>query len=192
MISTTDVTGLDATSVFNTYYRRIDRYILSMIHDPLQADDLAQETFLHANRARDSLRDPGALGTWLYRIATHVSLDWLRKQAREASTELEADLAEIEISEDDTPSLLTTVERKEMSTCVQHYVDQLSDSYRAVIILHDLEGLTAPEIAGLLDISLGSVKIRLHRARCRLRAMLEAHCAFSRDERGVLICDPRP
>src|SRR5512142_2922290 len=98
MTQTAGVTGMDATSVFETYYRRIDRYILSMIHDPRQADDLAQETFLHADRARDSLRDPGALGTWLYRIATHVSLDWLRKQAREASTELDADLDEIEIS----------------------------------------------------------------------------------------------
>ena len=76
-----------------------------------------------------------------------------------------------------------------MSGCVQQYIAQLSDSYRAVILLHDTQGLTNPEIAEMLDLSLATVKIRLHRARKRLREALLRACSFSYDDRGVLICE---
>ena len=79
-----------------------------------------------------------------------------------------------------------------MSACVQRYLDDLSDSYRAVILLHDLHSLSAKQIAELLGVRVGTVKIRLHRARRRLEKALEAACAFSHDERGVLVCQPKP
>ncbi len=78
-----------------------------------------------------------------------------------------------------------------MSACVQDYLAELSDSYRAVILLHDAEGLTNPEIAEMLGVSVATVKIRLHRARAKLRAALARACSFSTDERGVLVCDPK-
>ena len=70
-------------------------------------------------------------------------------------------------------------------------LDGLSDAYRAVILLHDLHGMSGPEIAATLGLSLPTVKIRLHRARRKLRAALEAGCQFSRDERGVLVCESK-
>ena len=79
-----------------------------------------------------------------------------------------------------------------MSSCVQRYMSELSDQYRAVILLHDTQGLTNPQIAGMLDISLATVKIRLHRARKRLREALQRACLFSSDDRGTLVCDPKP
>jgi RNA polymerase sigma-70 factor (ECF subfamily) len=81
------------------------------------------------------------------------------------------------------------IECAEMSECVRQYFDALPDSYRSVIILHDLEGLTNIEIASLLGISLDAAKIRLHRARNRLRAMLVDECDFHVDERGILVCE---
>jgi RNA polymerase sigma-70 factor (ECF subfamily) len=78
-----------------------------------------------------------------------------------------------------------------MSACVQRYVVNLSDTYRAAILLHDCHGLSGPEIAAVLDVPLPTVKIRLHRARERLRAALESGCTFSCDERGVLVCEPK-
>ena len=60
-----------------------------------------------------------------------------------------------------------------------------------MILLHDVEGLTNPEIAELLGASVPAVKIRLHRARNRLRDALAGACSFSTDERGVLVCDPK-
>ncbi len=180
-----------STVIFKGDYNRIFRYIMSMVRDTDEAEDLTQETFLRAYRGRDSLRDEGAQTAWLYRIATHVCLDRLRQYARRAPKESETDLDEVDVAEPDSPSLQQTIEREEMSTCVQRYLNRLSDGYRAVILLHDMHELTAPEIAQLLGESLATVKIRLHRARHKLRIALEAGCAFSYDERSVLTCESK-
>ena len=78
-----------------------------------------------------------------------------------------------------------------MSACVQQYVAHLSDAYRAVLLLHDVDGLNNGEISELLGLPLTTVKMRLHRARRKLQAMLHKACAFDKDERGVLVCDPK-
>jgi RNA polymerase sigma-70 factor (ECF subfamily) len=79
-----------------------------------------------------------------------------------------------------------------MSSCVQDYLETLPDDYRAVILLHDLEGLTNPEIATMLGCSLATAKIRLHRARKKLKEALDNACRFIRDERGVFVCERKP
>ena len=83
------------------------------------------------------------------------------------------------------------MEQREMSDCVRGYLEGLPDAYRTVILLHDVQGLTNPEIAELLGVSLDAVKIRLHRARAKLRSALDQGCRLSHDERGVRICEPR-
>ena len=181
----------NVTIFFKGDYQRIFRYIMSMVHDTAEAEDLTQETFLRAYRRRDSLRDEGAQTAWLYRIATHVCLDRLRQYARRNPMESETDLDQVDVAEPDTPSLQQTIERDEMSACVQRYLNGLPDSYRAVMLLHDMHELTAPEIAQLLGESLANVKIRLHRARRKLKTALEAGCAFSYDERSVLTCESK-
>ena len=180
-----------ATIFFNGDYHRIFRYIISMVQNTLEAEDLTQETFLRAYRRRDSLRNEGAQTAWLYRIATHVCLDRLRQYARRGPMESETDLDQVDVAEPDTPSLQQTIERDEMSVCVQNYLNRLSDSYRAVILLHDMHELTALEIAQLLGESLATVKIRLHRARHKLSIALGAGCEFSHDERDVLVCESK-
>ena len=177
--------------LFRGDYQRIFRYVLSMVRDTAEAEDLTQETFMRAYRHRDSLRDGGAQTAWLYRIATHACLDRLRQYARRGPMESDTDLDQVDIAEPNTPSLQKTIERDEMSECVQRYLNRLSDGYRAVILLHDMHELTSPEIAQLLGESLATVKIRLHRARLKLKAALETGCAFSYDESNVLTCDPK-
>lgn len=181
----------DASVIFKGDYKRIFRYILSMVHDTAEAEDLTQETFLRAYRRRESLRDEGAQATWLYRIATHVCFDRLRQYARRTPKESETDIDEVDVPEPDAPSLQQTIERNEMSGCVQSYLNRLPDNYRAVIMLHDMHDLTASEIARLLGESLDNVKIRLHRARVKLRAALQAACEFSHDESNVLTCESK-
>jgi RNA polymerase sigma-70 factor, ECF subfamily len=176
---------------FQGDYHRILRYIMSMVHDTAEAEDLTQETFLRAYQHRDSLREEGAQTAWLYRIATHVCLDRLRQVARRSPLEADTDLDEVDLAEPDAPSLQQTSERDEMSGCVQRYLNQLPDGYRAVILLHNMHELNAPEIARLLGESLATVKIRLHRARQKLRAALAAGCAFAYDERSVLTCESK-
>ena len=181
----------NASVIFKGDYPRIFRYIMSMVRDTAEADDLTQDTFLRAYLRRDSLRDEGAQTAWLYRIATHICLDRLRQYARRNPMESDTDLDQVDLAELDTPSLQQTLEQDEMSECVQRYLNRLSDSYRAVILLHDMHELTASEIAQLLGESLATIKIRLHRARRKLSLALQAGCDFSHDERDVLLCESK-
>jgi RNA polymerase sigma-70 factor, ECF subfamily len=172
------------------HYARILGYIRSVVRDDREAEDLTQETFLRAHRARDSLRDPDAVVPWLYSVATHVCLDRLRQRTRQAPAQSDLD-PEAVSPPDPAPGASLLAEQADMSACVEAYVSELSDSYRAVLLMHDVKGLTAREIGNLLGDSTGSVKIRLHRARKQLQAALEAGCEFTQDERGTLVCDPK-
>lgn len=181
----------NASVIFAGDFQRIFRYILSMVHDTAEAEDLTQDTFLRAYRSRNTLRDEGAQTTWLYRIATNICLDRLRQYSRRNPVESDTDLDQMDFAEPDTPSLQKVIEQDEMSACVQGYLNRLSDNYRAVIMLHDMHQLTSPEIAQLLGESLANVKIRLHRARKKLRIALEAGCDFAFDESNVLTCETK-
>jgi RNA polymerase sigma-70 factor (ECF subfamily) len=84
------------------------------------------------------------------------------------------------------------VDQADMSACIQEFLEDLPDSYRAAILLHDLHGLSDTETARILHSTRGAVKIRLHRARTRLKAALQSGCELFRDERGVLVCGRKP
>jgi RNA polymerase sigma-70 factor (ECF subfamily) len=186
------LSGTDQFSdFFEKNYDRVYRYLRSMVRDDKEAEDLTQESFLRAHRERATLKDPEALLSWLYCIATHVSLDWLRKRAKTAARESRSGLDEIDPPDPGAPSMQHVLEREQMSACVNRFLVDIPDAYRSVILLHDTHGLTGPEIASALDVPLSTVKIRLHRARRRLKAALQAGCQFSLDERGVLVCVPK-
>jgi len=169
----------------------VARYIRSLIRNAAEAEDLVQETFLRAHKRVDTLRDLGALEGWLYQIATHVTIDRIRQKSRVAERQLEHPAEELTIPDNRQPSALAVLQQTEMSACVQSHVAKLSDGYKAVLLLHDVDGLTANEIAVLLGLPLTSIKMRLHRARRKLEVMLQEACAFGQDERGVLVCDPK-
>lgn len=174
----------------------IYRYVLGIVHNPAEAEDLTQEALLRAYGKLDTLKDPARLVPWLYRIATNVTYDRFRQASyrqRPQPLSHEADAPESEAVEvaDTGPRLDTLMEQQEMSSCVHDYIAALPESHRAVILLHDVQALTNPEIAEMLGLSLATVKIRLHRARNRLRAALGEGCSFSIDERGVKVCEPR-
>src|SRR5512142_1670940 len=188
MTQATPVGRYAPEAAFGEHYARILRYVRSIVRDAGEAEDLTQETFLRAYRRRDSLHDRDAVLPWLYSIATHVCLDRLRQRKRQPRTESQLD-PELMSPPDPAPSAGLPLEQEDMSTCVQAYVHELSDRYRAVLLMHDVQGLTTREIAELLGDSTGSVKIRLHRARRQLQTALERSCEFSQDERGTLVCD---
>ena len=185
--------GVPSGDLVAGYRSRIHRYVLSMVHDPVEADDLTQEVFLQAYRKLGSLRDPDALTSWLYRIATHVCYDRFRKWSRQPRLEpldVSGSITASPAGEGmDAARLDRLIERTEMSACVRGFLEELSDEYRQVILLHDLEGLTNPEVAEMIGVSLNAVKIRLHRARRKLHAALAANCDFAHDAHGVFVCE---
>jgi RNA polymerase sigma-70 factor, ECF subfamily len=175
---------------------QIERHILAMVRNQAEAEELTQDTYARALERIGQLRDPQAALAWLYRIATNIALDRLR-QRRPSTIPLDTvapagEEAEQAADRERAPSLLEgALESTEMSECVQGYLAALPDDYRIAILLHDAHGLSNPEIAELLGCSLATAKIRVHRARARLRETLATACSFEIDERGVLVCDPQ-
>ena len=181
----------EASALFSTYHDRIYRYLLSLIHNPTEAEDLTQDTFLRAYEHRDSLRDPNAVRGWLYRIATRICLDRLRQRVPQVSLDREEGLTSANSVPSPSPSALEIAEREETGACVHRCLDFLSDNYRAVILLYEAHSLTVPEIAQLLGESVGTVKIRLHRARRKLQEIMQIGCAVSQSTKGVPCCEPK-
>ena len=176
---------------FQRHRVAVTRYLRYLIRDVAEAEDLAQEVFLRAHLRRETLRDEQALESWLFQIATNASIDRMRQRARAADREISKPVEDLPIADQTQPSALRVVQQAEMSVCVQKYVAKLSDAHKAVLLMHDADGLTAVEIAHLLQLPLTTVKMRLHRARRQLQAALNEACAIGGDERGVVICEPK-
>jgi RNA polymerase sigma-70 factor (ECF subfamily) len=178
------------------YRPQIRRHLLAMVHDAEAAEDLTQETYGRALAQLGSLRDPKAGLAWLYRIATNTALDTFRRRAPSTVPLDDVVVGEVEAAaaqERPGISLIEeALERSEMSECIQSYLQDLADDYRVAILLHDVHGLTNPEVASLVGCSLPTAKIRVHRAHERLRDTLEGVCEFHLDDRGVLVCGRKP
>jgi len=165
-------------------------YARGIVRDSETAEDITQEAMLRAYRNISELKDHNRLVPWLYRIATNICLDHFRKNARICEAAHGSNFVN-DLRDENAPRLDKVLECAEMGECVQQYFAELSDPYRAVILLHDVEGMTNQEIADMLDISLPTAKIRLYRSRKKLRNILKDVCHFYIDERGVLVCEPK-
>ena len=176
--------------IYAEHHARILRYLTRMV-GAQDAEDLAQEVFIRAAKAYDGFRHEAKIETWLYRIATHVAVDRLRGTALRRETMLGEELGEV--AEDGREAGSTLEEktlRRAANECIRNVIYGLPENYRTPLILSELEGFTNREIAEILEVSLDTVKIRLHRAKDKLKKALLDACQFSRDERNELTCDP--
>lgn len=184
----------DFDEVFKQYQPNILGYISKMTGPDL-AEDITQEVFEKVSRNLDGFKGESKLSTWIYRIATNTALDRIRSPSFKLT-----DLRDTGgISADEEPghpisgeapaSPEQQVIRKEMGDCIHEFIGRLPPDYRTVLALSEIQGMKNREIAEILEISLDSVKIRLHRARARLRQELESGCVFYRDDRNVFSCD---
>ena len=176
--------------IYAEHHARILRYLTRMV-GAQDAEDLAQEVFIRAAKAYDGFRHEAKIETWLYRIATHVAVDRLRGTASRRETMLGEELGEV--AEDGREAGSTLEEktlRRAANECIRNVIYGLPENYRTPLILSELEGFTNREIAEILEVSLDTVKIRLHRAKDKLKKALLDACQFSRDERNELTCDP--
>jgi RNA polymerase sigma-70 factor (ECF subfamily) len=183
--------------IFDTYHPIILRYLTRIVGQS-EAEDVTQEVLIKVSKGLQQFRGDSSINTWIYRIATNCAIDRLRGRSERQPPDSEHVMT-VEDSdnipeqescciESESPSVETGVIRKEMSQCVLEYVNRLSENYRAVLVLSELEGLSNAEIADIIGISLDSVKIRLHRARQKLHQELSTGCNFHRDERNEFAC----
>ncbi len=188
---------LEFQKIYETFKPKIFRYLTRLIGEH-EAEDLTQEVFIKVNHALKNFRGESRLSTWIYRIATNAAIDKLRARPSQEKTSGDTIIADqIETEDKDVwtgkkkPSIETSLIRKEMNECIRSFIDTLPEDFKAVIVLSELEGLKNHEIAEILGISLDTVKIRLHRARTRLKKELETHCSFYRNEQNEIACDLR-
>ncbi len=156
------------------------------VGDPVVADDLLQETLARIDRGLAGFAGRSSIKTWAFSIATRVAADHLRKPERRAEI---VEIDEATGGSDPEPSIDERLVVDEMSSCVRAVIDSLPDEYRAPLVLHELQGLTAEETAAVCGTSLPTAKIRIHRARSRLKAALQNECTFYRDTDNVFRCD---
>jgi RNA polymerase sigma-70 factor (ECF subfamily) len=154
--------------IVSRYERRVWGICLRMCGEVEDARDAAQDTFVTAFRALRTFRGDAALSTWLHRIAVNASLDVIRKRSRRRDQPIDE---MIDLSSDDLPPDELAI-RGQRASLVQKALRKLSDDHRAVVVLHDILSLEYPEVAEVLQLPLGTVKSRLHRARAELARML--------------------
>jgi RNA polymerase sigma-70 factor (ECF subfamily) len=146
--------------------------------NPDDAQDLAQETFLHALQKIGSYRFAASFYTWLFRIAVNQALSHRRKSRRVTLSLHDGDgewtnrPAGGQTPAEEEP--LARLAARELQQRLLCGLDSLDDDYRAIIVLRDIESLDYQEIAEVLEISVGTVKSRLHRARMALREKVKA------------------
>lgn len=142
-------------------------------HHQEDAADCLQEAMLKAWRAIGSYRGECALSSWLYRIASTVCLDFLRRQKRLPPTESADELAEDGFAPvDNSPTPDEAILKAESAQDIRAAIDSLPGDMRTVIILYALQGLGYEEIAEVMKTSVGTVKSRLNRARQKMARFL--------------------
>ncbi len=144
---------------------------LRMTGNAEDAQDCAQEALLRAYRAFDSFRGQASPKTWLYRIAYNACLDFLRRRKDTASLD-ELRESGFDPADSRMPQPGDRLERQELRRQIQYALTQLSEDQRAVIVLRDFQQLPYDEIAGILEVSEGTVKSRLSRAREKMKNIL--------------------
>ena len=143
-----------------------------MIRNDDAAEDALQETFLAAYRGAGGYRGEGRVRSWLLTIARNSAMRSVRAQPALEVDETGLDALGLEAGWGEPPDPERLAESSERRAALRSALAELSPEDRAVIVLHDLEGLSGPETAQVLGLPLAATKSRLHRARLRLLATL--------------------
>jgi RNA polymerase sigma-70 factor (ECF subfamily) len=179
--------------LFRKHYRRVYSLCLRMTYNPAEAEDLCQESFLHVFRKLGTFRGDAAFSTWLHRLVVNVVLMHLRKKGLpqvslddsclldEHSPEREGEGRPRQHGTDDL-RMVGALDRINLS----RVLDRLPEGYRAVLMMHDVEGYEHNEIAKLRKCSIGNSKSQLHKARTRLRELLRPKLVTRRSALQVL------
>lgn len=169
-------------TLVDRYRDRAYRLALTLTKSEDDAEEVVQEAFLNVFRSLDAYRGHSAVATWIYRIVTNAALMRLRSKRRKPLPSIE-DQAPGSVADDSgiwppgnwgrTPaeSLLDQELRQQLNQAIEN----LPETYRAVLFLRDVEGLSNAEVAEALGLTTPTVKARLHRARLSVRAFLERY-----------------
>lgn len=153
-----------------TYQHLVFGVAVRMLGNAAEAEEITQEAFLRAHRALADFRGDAKLSTWLYTIVSRLCLTRLASGERRMARQGEETLMRLANTEGDPAA---AVERSEVEAALHRAIAELPEERRIVVVLRDLEGLSYEEIAQTLELDLGTVRSRLHRARMDLKDKME-------------------
>ena len=151
------------------YQHRILGLVVRFVHDPHEAQDVAQEAFIKAYRALGNFRGDSAFYTWLYRIAINTAKNYLvSRNRRPPSSDVDASDAEFfdgDHALKDIESPERAMLRDEIKETIKHSIGQLPEDLRVALTLREFEGLSYEDIANVMQCPVGTVRSRIFRAR---------------------------
>ncbi len=156
--------------VYNRHHRRVYSICLRMLQNATEAEDLTQDVFIQLHRKIGSFRGDSAFTTWLHRLTVNQVLMHFRKRNVKFEKTTEEGETPIQIVSGTANPLKMPVVDK---IAIEHAIEQLPPGYRNVFVLHDVEGYEHEEVARILGCSVGTSKSQLHKARLKLRKLLQ-------------------
>ncbi len=162
--------------LYDAHVGRVYRLAYRMTGDATLAEDLTQDTFMRAFDRLADFRGDGPFQGWLHRIATSVIYSALRKRQRIRQFETGEVDPEVLESATAVPPADSDLRRR-----LDGAIETLDVKHRLVLVMHDLEGFTHPEIAEAMGTPVGTAKARLSRARKKLRALLSEYKTMKTD-----------
>lgn len=154
------------------------------LRDRSDAEDATQASFLHLARKGHQFRGDAKLSTFVFRVAINACRDLQRREGRRPHTSV-PDVGEVagRAAVDDAPSVVDVVAGRETAAAVADALAQLDELSRTLIVLCTIEGMTYPDASELLDIPVGTIKSRVHRARAKLAELLTDTAATTEGDR---------
>jgi RNA polymerase sigma-70 factor (ECF subfamily) len=152
-----------------------DRLFNGMVHilrSDSEAEDVVQDAFVLAFTKLESFKGNSAFFTWLYRIGYNVAITRIRRRRSTVSIEGKDETGRLDFP-DNGPSPADRLEKHEQAAQLMRAMDRLSEEHRSILVLREMEELDYDAIAEILDLPIGTVRSRLHRARTQLREQLE-------------------
>lgn len=157
------------------YQERLYHSVFRLVENAEDARDVVQDAFLSAYQSLDGFKGDSRFFTWLYRIAINTAISFKRKQRAALRMESigrgEASFEPLDPSEQNRPDF--ALEQAELGHRVREALRRLSSEHRAVLVLKDMEGQKYETMAEILQVPIGTIRSRLHRARLELRELLE-------------------
>jgi len=157
------------------YQDRLYHTVYRLVGNAEDAQDVVQEAFLHAYQSLDSFKGDSLFFTWLYRIAVNTAISLKRKQRATVRIDMgrngEPLIEPLDPSEESRPG--HALEQAEQGRRIREALARLSAEHRAVLVMKDMEGQKYETMAEILQVPIGTIRSRLHRARLELREVLE-------------------
>lgn len=161
------------SSIVEQYTNYAYNIAYRMMNNPADADDVVQDAFLSAYRARDRFRGDAQVTTWLYRIVVNAALQKIRKE-RKPQRMAAANVEDVEIV-DWSPGPESQTLNDELREKLEEAIAELPEDLRTAVVLRDVQQLTTEEAASTVGISVPAFKARLHRGRVILREQLNTY-----------------